>query len=68
MDTTRTATYYSIIEFDDGRCFPPMGLLTLEQAASEVTTMNYVVATENGVTRELTEEEEKQLREYRKAA
>jgi hypothetical protein len=68
MDTTRTATYYSIIEFDDGRCFPPMGLLTLEQAASEVTIRSYVVATENGITRALTKEEEQELSGYRKAA
>jgi hypothetical protein len=56
--------YYSIVEFDDGRCFPPMGLLTLEQAASLVTTTNYVVAIENGVTRALTKQEEQELLVY----
>jgi hypothetical protein len=61
--TTKLATY-SIVEFDDGRCFPPMGLLTLEQAASLVTTTNYVVAIENGVTRALTKQEEQELRAY----
>ena len=67
---TATITGPSIkaIEFDDGRCFPPMGRLTLKQGASLVTTTNYLVATENGVTRALTKEEEKELRGYRKAA
>jgi hypothetical protein len=69
MDTTKmTTTYYSIIEFDDGRCFPPMGLLTLKQAASLVTTTTYVVAIENGVTRALTKKEEQELLDYRRAA